>query len=100
MIPEDISYEEAKDELNKLNEIGKTVDRENLTYTASEYIQIRFKNFKTMKSFGRDIYNGEITLKDADEVQKNVLVETINFKNKTELQYLENKQKKADDFST
>ena len=53
-----------------------------------------------MKSFGRDIYNGEITLKDADEVQKNVLVETINFKNKTELQYLENKQKKADDFNT
>ena len=100
MIPEDISHEEAKDELNKLNEIGKTVDRENLTYSASEYIQIRFKNFKTMKSFGRDIYNGEITLKDADEVQKNVLVETTNFKNKTELQYLENKQKKADDFNT
>ena len=38
MIPEDISHEETKDELNKLNEIGKTVDRENLPYTASEYI--------------------------------------------------------------
>ena len=62
MIPEDILNDEAKNELNKIKEIEKTVDTENLIHRASEYTY-SFKKFKTIKTFGRDIYNGEITLK-------------------------------------
>ena len=38
----------------KLKVIEKTVDRENLVYKASNYTY-SFKNFRTMKNFGRDI---------------------------------------------
>ena len=62
MIPEDILSEEAKNEFNKIKEIEKTVDRQNLVNRASEY-KYSFKNFKRIKTFGTDIYNSEITLK-------------------------------------
>ena len=48
---------EAKKEMDKIMEIEKTVDRENLIYRASEHAYI-FKNFQTIKTFGRDMYNG------------------------------------------
>ena len=35
-----------------------------------------------MRNFGKDIYNDEITLKEADDDQNNLLVEIIDFKNK------------------
>ena len=35
-----------------------------------------------MNTFGRDIYNGTITLKGADKNQSDLLVELINFKSK------------------
>ena len=60
MIAEDIFYEEAKDELNKIKEMDKFVDKEILIYRASEYTY-SFQNFETIKTFGRDTYNGEIT---------------------------------------
>ena len=48
---------------------------------ASEYTN-SFNNFQTMRNFGKDIYNDEITLKEADDDQNNLLVEIIDFKNK------------------
>ena len=74
-------------------EIEKSVNRENLIYRASEYIY-SFKNFKTIKTFGRDIYNDEITLKEADNDQTNLLVEIMAFKKNTKPQSQKNKQKK------
>ena len=59
---------EAKKEIGKIIEIGKIVDREKLIFRASEYTY-NFQNFQTIKTFGRDIYNGKITLKKADEDQ-------------------------------
>ena len=74
-------------------EIEKSVNRENLIYRASEYIY-SFKNFKTIKTFGRDIYNDEITLKEADNDQTNLLVEIMAFKKNTKPQSQKNKKKK------
>ena len=67
--------------------------RENLVYGASEYTY-SFENLKTIKAFGRDTYNGEITLKEADENQNSLLAEIINFNNKTKPQNPERKQKR------
>ena len=71
--------DEAKKEMDKIMEIEKTVNREYLIYRASEYTY-SFKNFQTIKTFGRDIYNSEITLRDADNDQTNLLVEIMAFR--------------------
>ena len=68
MIPENTLSEEAKNEHNKIKEREKTVERENLVYITKEYTY-NFKNFRTINTFGRDIYNGTITLKEADKSQ-------------------------------
>ena len=41
-----------------------------------------FKNFRTISTFGRDIYNDIVNLKEADKYQSSLLVETLNFKSK------------------
>ena len=38
---------------------------------------------RTIRTFGNDIYEGKITLKEADEYQSNLLNEIKNFKDKT-----------------
>ena len=68
MIPENTLSEEAKNELNEIKEIEKIVNKENLVYRTNEYTY-NFKNFQTINTFGRDIYNGIITLKEADKDQ-------------------------------
>ena len=87
--------EEAKKEMDKIVKIEKTVDREKLIYRVSEYTY-RFQNFQTIKTFGRDIYSGKITLKETDEDQASLLVEIMNFKKKTKPQDPEKKQEKED----
>ena len=91
IIPEDTLSGKAKKEM----EIEKTVDRENFIYKASEYTY-SFKNFQTIKTFGRDIYNGKITLKKADNDQANLLVEIMNFKNQVKPKNPDKKQQKKD----
>ena len=85
--------DEARKEIDNITEIEKTVDREKLVYRASEYTY-SFQNFRTIRAFGRDIYNGEITLKDADEDQASLLNEIVNFRDKTKLKDEEKKKKK------
>ena len=80
MIPKNLlNNDEGKKELNKIKEIEKNVDREKLIYEINEYTN-SFKNFQTTKSFGRDIYEGKITLEKANEYQVDLLAEIINFK--------------------
>ena len=85
--------DEAKKEIDKFTDIEKTVDREKLVYRASEYTY-SFQNFRTIRAFGRDIYNGEITLKEDDEDQASLLNEIMNFRDKTKPQDEEIKKEK------
>ena len=77
----------------KFKKNRRKVDRENLVYRASEYTH-SFKTFQTTKTHGRGIYDGATTLKEADDDQRNLLVEIINFKKKTKPQDPGKKQKK------
>ena len=80
VIPNDaLNNNEAKKELDKIKEIERNVDREKLIFETNEYTY-SFKNFQTIKTFGRDIYEGKITIKEADEYQKDLLVEIMNFR--------------------
>ena len=94
IIPETMLSDKAKKEMDKIMEIEKTVDKEYLIYRASEYTY-SFKNFQTIKTFGRDIYNGKITLKEADNNQANLLVEIMDFKNNTSPKDSEKQKKKS-----
>ena len=66
VVPENTLNEEATNELNKVKKIQKIVDRENLVYRANAYTYSS-KMFRAINTFGRDSYNGKITLKEADE---------------------------------
>ena len=66
-----------------------------LVYKSSEYTY-SFQNFQTIRTFGRDIYNGEITINEANEDQTSLLAEIINFKNKAKPRDKIKKQQKKD----
>ena len=90
-IPENTLSEEAKNELNKIKEIEKTVNRGVLVYITNQYTYC-FKKFWTINTLGSDICNGEITLKEADKDQSDLWVEVLNFNSKIKPQNPEEKQ--------
>ena len=94
LIPKNgLNNDEAKKELDKIKEIEKNVDREKLVYERNEYTY-SFENFQTIKTFRQDIYQGKITIKQADDYQKYLLVEIMSFKKHTKPRSLEKKQEK------
>ena len=84
---------EAKKELDKIKEIEKSVNREKLAHETDEYTY-SFKSFQTIKTFGRDIYEGKITIKEANEYQTDLLIETMSFKKNTNPRSQEKKPRK------
>ena len=49
-------------------------------------IHNNFESFRTIRTFGRYIFEGKITLKKANEDQSNLLLDIRNFRNNTRLQ--------------
>ena len=88
-----LNNDETKKELDKIKEIEKTLDIEKLINETNDHTY-SFKNFQTIKIFGRDIYEGKITLEKANKYQTNLLAEIINFKKNTKPRSLEKKQEK------
>ena len=63
--------DEAENKISKISEIEDTIDREKLLYKASENAY-DFIKFRTIRIFGRDIYEGKITLEETDEDQSEI----------------------------
>ena len=93
-----LNNDEAKKELDKIKEIEKNVDREKLIYETNEYTY-SFKNFQTIKTFGRDIYEGKITIEEANEYQTDLLAEIMNFRKNTKPRSQEKKKNNKIKFS-
>ena len=94
VIPNDtLNNNKAKKELDKIKEMETNVDREKLTYKTNEYTY-SFKNFQTIKTFGRDIYEGKITIEEANEYQTDLVAEIMSFKKYTKPRSQENNKKK------
>ena len=73
IIPESsLANDESRKELNKIKEMEETIDREKLIYKTDKHTY-DFRKFNTIRTFGKDIYNGKITL--ADESQSDLLDE-------------------------
>ena len=86
-----LSNDEAKKEFDKIKGIDKNVNREKLVYETNEYTST-FKNFQTIKRFGRNIYEGKITIKEVDEYQADLSLEIMNFRKNTKPRSREKKQ--------
>ena len=82
MIPKSVfANDEAKEELKKITELEKNVDREKLLYKASGNTY-HFRKFQTIRTFGEDIYEGKITLGEADKDQSDLFNEIKNVSEK------------------
>ena len=88
-----LNNDEAKNELDKIKEIEQNVDREKLIYKRNEYTYC-FKNFRTIKTFGTDIYEVKITIEKANEYQTDLLAEIMNFRKNTKPRSQEKKTRK------
>ena len=83
IIPESaFASDEAREEINKILKIEKNVDWEKLVYQAGKY-KYDFRKFNTIRTFGEDIYNGRITLEEADEDQSDLADKIDEFTEKT-----------------
>ena len=85
--------DEARKELDKIKEVEKNADREKLIYKTNDYTY-SFKNFQTIKTFDRDIYEGKITLKKAIKYRTNLLAQIMDFRANTKPKSQEKKQEK------
>ena len=93
MIPKSTLNNESEKEIDKIKEIENSIDKEKLIYRSNKHTY-DFRNFQTIRTFGKDIYEGEITFEEADEDQPNLLNSIIDFKNKTRPQNNIKKQEK------
>ena len=84
--------DEAIEELNKILRIEKDVGREKLVQDTGKYTY-DFRTFNTIRTFGEDIYDGKITLEEADEDQTD-LADKINEFTKEERPKLRQKTRK------
>ena len=53
-----------------------------MIYCSSEET-FNFRIFKTIRSFGDNIYSGKITINEGDQEQSDLVEYTLNFNNKT-----------------
>ena len=61
--------DEAEKELNKIKEIENSIEREKLFYKTNKY-RYDFRKFQTIRNFGKDIYDGEITLEEVMKINQ------------------------------
>ena len=59
-----------------------------------------FRIFKTIKSFGDDIYSSKITINEADQEQTDLVEYILNFNNKTRPKYEDDKKDKRNVLNT
>ena len=77
---------------------AKKIKRSNLNYETNKDIDFDFQQFKTMRSFGESIIGGKFTISEADEDQRNLLENIVEFYNKSGPRAKENKMKKRNTF--
>ena len=94
MIPKNaFSNDEVEKEIDKIKEIEDAIDREKLLYKASGNT-LDFKKFKTIITFGKDVYEDKVNLEEADKDQSDLLTEIKNFSEKTRPKNNKKKQEK------
>ena len=83
---------EIKNEVNKIKEYDKKVNRNNIIYYSSKE-PFNFNVFKTIRSFGENIYSGKITINEANQEQADLLEYILNVNNKARAKNKDDKKK-------
>ena len=73
---------EIKNEINETKKWEEKIKRKVLTYETSKYI-FDFQQLQTIRSFGDSIYNDEINIREAKMKQVILLVNILDFRNKS-----------------
>ena len=82
IFPEGYDSVEIKNELNKIKEYEKKVNRDNMIYYSSKE-SFDFKIFKTIRSFGDDIYSSKITINETNQERSDLAEYILNFNDNT-----------------
>ena len=82
IFPEGYDSVEIKNELNKIKEYEKKVNRDNMIYCSSKE-SFGFKIFKTIRSFGDDIYSSKITINETNQERSDLAEYILNFNDNT-----------------
>ena len=69
---------DTQNKLEKFEAIEKIVNREDLIYKANN-CTCNFRQFRTIRSCGRDVYIRKINLEEANELHSVILMEIIIF---------------------
>ena len=89
---------EIKNELNEIKEYEK-VNRNKMVYYSSKE-PFDFRIFKTIRSFGDDIYSSKIKINEADREQADLVEYILNFNNKARPKYKDDKKDKRNVLNT
>ena len=81
IFPEGYESVEINNEVDKIKEYEKKVNKNNIIYYSSKE-SFNFKAFKTVRSFGESIYSGKITINEANREQADLSKYILNFNNK------------------
>ena len=81
---------EIIDEIKRIEEIEKNVDRDKMVYESTGRIY-DFRGFKTISTYGNDIRNNVISLKAGNLEQANLMAHINDFVKKKKPQDLEQK---------
>ena len=92
IFPEDYESAEIKNEINKIKEYEEKVNRNNAIYYLSKE-PFDFETFETIRPFGENIYNGKITINEANQEQADLVEYVLNFNNKARPKSKDNKKK-------
>ena len=79
--------------LRKLK-IQKKCQKGNMQFLKYKYTYT-FKQFEAIRSLAKNIFDGTLTLNNADEDQRNLLIEIVNFKKDGKAKDLNEKNKKG-----
>ena len=91
----DFSTTAARDEIEKIKKIEQQTNRDDLIYKTGNEKNSKaydFQKFKQIRSFGREMYNGDIELNDALEEQITLKNEIDNFNQYTKSKSQQNKK--------
>ena len=83
---------ESEKKFEKIKNLEDAIDRKDLVYKAKE--KNDFRKYQRVRAFGEDIYNGTITLEEADNKQSDLMNVIINFNYKARPKTFNKKQMK------
>ena len=72
LFPIDKRTNKSKNEINDIKKCENEIKRKHLEYETNRY-KIDFQQLETIRSFGDSIYNGKISIDEAEMEQTNIL---------------------------